>query len=136
MIDSIKQYKRALKRNLRCSRRTRERLLEKFNFSLAAFLEDTPAPGKDEIYAAFGPPKEMADTLMAEVAPEEFSRYCKNKIIIGVTSGILVSILATVLLFFSLYIYIIKQTPVEFHDAVYIEVEENVSETYAPYTGE
>lgn len=121
MTECITQYKRALKRNLRCSGSTRERLLAKFNSSLTTFLEETPAPRKDEIYAAFGPPKELADLLMAEVTPKEATRYRKKSNIIRFAAGILVAI------FFAgaVYIYFMKEIPVKYDDKIVIDPKES-----------
>lgn len=136
MPECVTQYKKVLKKNLRCSGSVRERLLAKFDSSLSAFLDDTPAPDKDAIHTAFGPPKEMADLLMAEVTPEEAAHYRRKSIIIKIISGVLAGILAITFIVLTWRVYIEKQNPVEFHNAVYIEVEGDAPETYPPYTGE
>lgn len=41
MNSDLRRFKRALRRNLHCSLRTKRRLLEEFEHSLGLFLEDT-----------------------------------------------------------------------------------------------
>lgn len=60
MTDGMKQYRRVLKRKLRCSWGVRKRLLEKFDDAAFSYLENEPTPALAEVTEAFGPPEEMA----------------------------------------------------------------------------
>lgn len=75
MADGVKQYRRALKRKLRCSGGVRKRLLEKFDGAAVSYLENEPTPALAGVTEAFGPPEEMARTLMEEVTPKEATAY-------------------------------------------------------------
>lgn len=56
MTDGMKQYRRVLKRKLRCSWGVRKRLLEKFDDAAFSYLENEPTPALAEVTEAFGPP--------------------------------------------------------------------------------
>lgn len=94
MANCISKYKKALKKNLRCTRNTQKQLLKKFEITWSTFLEDNPTPSMDDLCAAFGSPKEMASVLMDEVTPEETARYRRRMIFLW---GILGCVLALVL---------------------------------------
>ena len=117
MTECITQYKKALKKNLRCSGSVQERLMAKFDATLTAFLEDTPDPGKDEVYAAFGPPKEMAELLMTEVTPEEAALYRRRNTFLRATAGIL----AGVFLAGAIYIYFFKEQDVSYNNDIAVD---------------
>lgn len=94
MANCISKYKKALKKNLRCTRNTQKQLLKKFEITWSTFLEDNPTPSMDELCTAFGSPKEMASVLMEEVTPEEIARYRRRMFFLW---GILGCVLALVL---------------------------------------
>lgn len=119
MTDPVKRYKRALKRDLRCFGSTRETLLQKFELSLSDFLEDVPSPDLDELYAAFGPPKEMADLLMAEIPPDGSARYHRGIIHLRIIAGIL----ASIFLAGAVYIYFFKEQTVAYDNEIVVEDE-------------
>ena len=55
MINSVAAYRRLLKKNLRCCRRTKKRLLAKFDSTMEAFLAEIPVQDMDALNNAFGP---------------------------------------------------------------------------------
>ena len=91
MTDGMKQYRRVLKRKLRCSWGVRKRLLEKFDDAAFSYLENEPTPALAEVTEAFGPPEEMARTLMEEVTPKEAAAYKRGVVLRIVIAGILVA---------------------------------------------
>lgn len=119
MVDQVARYRKALKQDLRCSRKVKKRLLEKFSLSLSAFLEDVPSPGMDQLYAAFGPPNEMVDVLLAEVTPKEAAQYHRKNIILRIFAGILTA----VLLAGATYVYFLKEQAVVHDDHVRIVIK-------------
>jgi hypothetical protein len=121
MHDCVTQYKKALKKSLRCSSSVKERLLGRFDLSLSAFLEDSPNPTMTEMNAAFGSPRDMASVLMEGVSAEENSKYRKTRLITKTIAGIVTGVLLTLVIVFTLYIYYEKQIPVVHDDAVYVE---------------
>lgn len=88
MADGMKQYRRVLKRKLRCSWGVRKRLLEKFDDAAFSYLENEPTPALAEVTEAFGPPEEMARTLMEEVTPKEAAAYKRGTILRRVLAGV------------------------------------------------
>ena len=94
MANCISRYKKALKKNLRCTRNTQNQLLKKFESTWSTFLVDNPTPSMDELCTAFGSPKEMASVLMEEVTPEETARHRRRKFFLW---GIFGCVLALVL---------------------------------------
>lgn len=107
MTDTVLQYERLLKKQLRCTTAVRKRLLEKFRGALLVFLEETPDPNLNQLREAFGPPEEMAQVLMTEVSPEERAEYCRNRRIWRIVAGVI----AVVFVLFTMYIYFEKQKP-------------------------
>lgn len=117
MIHSAARYRRALNRKLRCSSNTRGHLLEQFDFSLSAFLEEHPEATEADPTAAFGTPKEMANVMMEEVSAQEKCQYIKKKRLLLVILGAL----AMAVFLFAIYVFFIKEIPVETYDWVYEE---------------
>ena len=121
MANCISRYKKAVKKNLRCTHNTKSQLSQKFDAMLSAFLEDNLSPSTDELYAAFGLPQEMATVLMEGVSAEENSKYRKTRLITKAIAGIVAGVLLTLVIAFTWYIYIEKQAPVIHDDEVYVE---------------
>ena len=107
MTDTVLQYEKLLKKQLRCTTAVRKRLLEKFRGALLVFLEETPGPSLNQLHEAFGPPEEMAQVLMTEVSPAEKAVYCRNRRIWRIVAGII----AVVFVLFTMYVYFEKQKP-------------------------
>ena len=64
------RYLHAVRALLDCPSGERERLLSRLDQGVAAYLEDVPEAGEEELYANFGTPAECAASLSAECAPE------------------------------------------------------------------
>ena len=106
MTDGMKQYRRVLKRKPRCSWGVRKRLLEKFDDAAFSYLENEPTPALVEVTEAFGPPEEMARTLMEEVTPKEAATYKRGVIFrIVVACILLASVIAG-----AVWVWICKET--------------------------
>lgn len=73
MGREVRKYLRRVRRGPACFRKGER--LRRLNASLEAFAEDCPAPEYRQIVEAFGPPEEMARTLMGEIPLEESSAY-------------------------------------------------------------
>ena len=114
MIDSVLQYERLLKKQLRCTTAVRKRLLEKFRGALLVFLDETPEPSRNQLREAFGPPEEMAQVLMTEVSPEEKAEYRRNRRIRRIAAGVI----AVVFVLFTMCVYFEKQKPLTITDEV------------------
>ena len=105
MTDGMKQYRRVLKRKLRCSWGVRKRLLEKFDDAAFSYLENEPTPALAEVTEASGPPEEMARTLMEEVTPKEAAAYKRGTILRRVLAGVA----AAAVLAFAIYTFCWKE---------------------------
>lgn len=131
MVNAAAQYRRALKKKLRCSKDVKKRLLEGFDKTVDTFLEENTAPSMDDLISAFGPAEEMADVLMKEVTPQELVQYHKNMLFTRFLAGIL----SAVLVLTTIYVLFIKEFRItathEIYettndwDAEYIPIEED-----------
>lgn len=106
------QYMRELRNHLRCSRKTRKRLIEHFSAYQRDAIDE--APDYDQMVTLFGPPDEIAQTLMEEVTSEEQMAYAQSKLV----KKIATILLATAFVLSSLYVMFWKEISV-------IEVETN-----------
>ncbi len=109
MNHSAVRYKRKLKRKLQCSRGTKADLLADFTHSLDGFLDENPDATFADLGNAFGPPEEMAKTLMEQVSEQETHTYKRQQFLLHIVA----IILAIVLLLITLDIFLIKQRPLE-----------------------
>ena len=104
MINAAAYYRRALKKELRCSYKTKKRLLNGFNQAITAYWEEHSNPSMEELSAAFGPPSEMAKVLMAQITDQEHTMY-RNRTL---CTKILTSIIFVILISFTIYIWFYK----------------------------
>lgn len=126
MANCIFKYKKALKKNLRCTRNSQKQLMKKFEITLSTFLEDSPSPNTDELCTAFGSPKEMASVLMEEVTPEEIARCRKNTIIVRSVAGVLIGVILFLAVTISIQLYLYKERPIIYDDEIIVdEIEES-----------
>lgn len=77
MNRAIRTYLRHVRRNLTCFRK-RERLC-RLHGALRAFAGECSAPDYPHLVEAFGPPEEMARTLMQEVPAKESSAFFRRE---------------------------------------------------------
>ena len=105
MVNAAARYRRALKKQLRCTTAVRSRLLADFDNTLAAYLEEHTEPTIGDLSTAFGPPEEMASILMAQTSPQEQAHYRKKTIAIRA----LAYIFAGILVLFTIYIWFVKE---------------------------
>lgn len=75
MNQAVRKYRKKLRKVLYCGTITRTRLLEQFDDVLVPFLEECPEPNLNDLYAAFGAPKQMAQELMQDVPQEERNKW-------------------------------------------------------------
>ena len=104
MVNAAVQYRRALKKKLRCNVNVKQRLLDGFDQTLATYLEEHSDPTIDNLAVAFGPPEEMAENLMAEVTPHEIAQHRRNFLLLRIFAGVLIA----VLLLSTVYIWFYK----------------------------
>jgi len=127
MINAAARYRRALKKQLRCTTAVRSRLLADFDNTLDAYLEEHTEPTIGDLSAAFGPPEEMASILMAQTTPQEQAHYRKKTIAIRA----LAYIFAGILVLFTIYIWFLKDIKVTAVDSSGI-----ISPTSSNYSNE
>lgn len=109
MNEAALQYRRAVRKHLRCGRAAKRRLEGKLVGLLDTFLEDDPAPDRAALEAAFGTPEELAATLMEELAPEERLQWRRRRLAVRVVCVALAALLAV----FSVYTFFFKERPVQ-----------------------
>ena len=118
------RYMRELRRQMRCSRKTQNRLLEQFTAYQLKSLDETP--DYEQMVTMFGSPDEMARTLMEEVSQEERSIYQHKKQRLK-AAGIAACILWAV---FTFYVFWIKSIPLQVVEKTYCNSE--IVETTSP----
>jgi len=117
MVNVTMQYRRAVKKKLRCGNTEKDRILEGFDQVLAAYTEEHNTPAIDDLTAAFGSPEEMAEVLMAQVSPQEQAQYHKNSLF----KKIVAIILAVVLMLFTVYVLFIKEYSLTYDTTITID---------------
>jgi len=131
MDKEAARYKRAVAKRLSCSVSRKWKLLNGFQESLDRFLEEVPSPGSAQLIDAFGPPEELASTMMGKVSDQEKKRYVIQEKVFKALF-VVAFILA---LIFGFYAYFIKEwTIIEFHDSV--EPVPTTYESTAPLEGD
>ena len=106
-MNCFTRYKAELRQHLKCSRTTKNRLMENFRNMLQCFLEENESADHAALVAAFGTPSEMAATLMAEIPPEEKTRYetrSRRR-----SLNMIIAIILTLLI--CVYVFFVKQKP-------------------------
>lgn len=125
--NALTRYKKEIQKSLCCCGSTKARLLERFDRTLAPFLAECPDPDSEMLYAAFGPPESTAGLLMSEMSLEEVTRYRRKVVVRNI-----VAVLFAVLFFVTtVYVYFIKQAPIEVVDEILIDRTLEI-ETTAP----
>lgn len=120
MNHSALLYSRRVNRHLQCSPNGKIRLLESFTPNLEMYLEEHPDASYNDFCEAFGPPADMAATLLLEATSQEKQTYRRGRLLLRITAGAL----CAMLLLFSAYVFFIKEFRVSFHDVYYIyEIE-------------
>lgn len=97
------RYLRELRCQLRCSRKVKNRLLEQFTAYQQRAIDE--ALDYDQMVTLFGPPEEMAQTLMVEITRKEQDTFIRNKLI----QKIVAIFMVVSFVCFSLYILFVKE---------------------------
>lgn len=84
---NIYRYGQELKKSVR-GFRLRKRLLAEFQRSLTPLLEDVPDPSYEDLVDAFGPPEQLAKTLLHEIDVLPLSWKAKAGLAVGVIAVI------------------------------------------------
>lgn len=130
MINVVARYRSALKKQLRCNGKAKKRLLNGFDQTLTAYLEEHTNPTVNDLTIAFGPPNEMAEILMAELTNQEQTQYRRNILL----RKLFLVAFALVFLVLTIYIWFFKTTGLTVVDsASYLSITE---ETNAQHTEE
>lgn len=121
MHHPASSYRRALKRNIRCTGKQKRKLLNSFDATCRAFLSENPNPTQAQLAQAFGTPEEMADVLMAEVSEADRKRYRRVRALRIVS----ICVCAAFFIALTVYIYFLKERPIKVVSRVYVfEYEE------------
>lgn len=103
MNHEVMRYEQALKKQLRCTRSTKKRLLQQFRFSLDSYLEDNPAPSQADLLNAFGTPADMGQVLMEAVSTAEIEKYRKRTLVLKIVTAILWAAILIQVIYSSLF---------------------------------
>lgn len=93
MNRAVRQYRRGLRKAMKCCRSHKKRFLEKFDKALEPFLEDSPEPTLQQLEAAFGPAETMARSFMEELTEQDRKRYAvRKRIVVCVATAVILAV--------------------------------------------
>ena len=126
MTKGWNKYKREVKASLKCDRKLRRNLLSQLeNFKDSSGVEDG---AYDQFAISFGPPQEMASSLMESVSVKEIRKFQNEKKM----WRFLLCIFVAVLVAGTLYIWFEKSNPVVVYDQVSVSEEIKINEKEIP----
>lgn len=126
MTKGWNKYKREVKASLKCDRKLRRNLLSQLeDFKDSSGVEDG---AYDQFAISFGPPQEMASSLMESVSVKEIRKFQNEKKM----WRFLLCIFIAVLVAGTLYIWFEKSNPVVVYDQVSVSEEIKINEKEIP----
>lgn len=126
MTKGWNKYKREVKASLKCDRKLRRNLLSQLeDFKDSSGVEDG---AYDQFAISFGPPQEMASSLMESVSVKEIRKFQNEKKM----WRFLLCIFVAVLVAGTLYIWFEKNNPVVVYDQVSVSEEIKNNEKEIP----
>lgn len=126
MTKGWNKYKREVKASLKCDRKLRRNLLSQLeDFKDSSGVEDG---AYDQFAISFGPPQEMASSLMESVSVKEIRKFQNEKKM----WRFLLCIFVAVLVAGTLYIWFEKSNPVVVYDQVSVSEEIKINEKEIP----
>lgn len=126
MMKGWNKYKREVKASLKCDRKLRRNLLSQLeDFKDSSGVEDG---AYDQFAISFGPPQEMASSLMESVSVKEIRKFQNEKKM----WRFLLCIFVAVLVAGTLYIWFEKSNPVVVYDQVSVSEEIKINEKEIP----
>lgn len=126
MTKGWNKYKREVKASLKCDRKLRRNLLSQLeDFKDSSGVEDG---AYDQFAISFGPPQEMASSLMESVSAKEIRKFQNEKKM----WRFLLCIFVAVLVAGTLYIWFEKNNPVVVYDQVSVSEEIKINEKEIP----
>lgn len=126
MTKGWNKYKREVKASLKCDRKLRRNLLGQLeDFKDSSGVEDG---AYDQFAISFGPPQEMASSLMESVSVKEIRKFQNEKKM----WRFLLCIFVAVLVAGTLYIWFEKSNPVVVYDQVSVSEEIKINEKEIP----
>lgn len=126
MTKGWNKYKREVKASLKCDRKLRRNLLSQLeDFKDSSGVEDG---AYEQLAISFGPPQEMASSLMESVSVKEIRKFQNEKKM----WRFLLCIFVAVLVAGTLYIWFEKSNPVVVYDQVSVSEEIKINEKEIP----
>ena len=126
MMKGWNKYKKEVKASLKCDRKLRRNLLSQLeDFKDSSGVEDG---AYDRFAISFGPPQEMASSLMESVSVKEIRKFQNEKKM----WRFLLCIFVAVLVAGTLYIWFEKSNPVVVYDQVSVSEEIKINEKEIP----
>lgn len=126
MMKGWNKYKKEVKASLKCDRKLRRNLLSQLeDFKDSSGVEDG---AYDQFAISFGPPQEMASSLMESVSVKGIRKFQNEKKM----WRFLLCIFVAVLVAGTLYIWFEKSNPVVVYDQVSVSEEIKINEKEIP----
>ena len=126
MMKGWNKYKKEVKASLKCDRKLRRNFLSQLeDFKDSSGVEDG---AYDQFAISFGPPQEMASSLMESVSVKEIRKFQNEKKM----WRFLLCIFVAVLVAGTLYIWFEKSNPVVVYDQVSVSEEIKINEKEIP----
>ena len=130
MNQVVRKYRKKVGKKLFCGAAARTRLLEQFDRILSPFLEECQEPNLEELHAAFGAPKQMAQELLQDVPQEERNKWKRrSRVKKAIPYVIIVLLLAA-----CVSIYRCKGQPVMLEEQETIVIERKPTESFEKET--
>lgn len=114
MNSVVASYRRTLSHTLHCSLREKKQLLAQFDHMTIHLLDESEAPSREALTKAFGPPEELAKSML-ETLPTEAQVKWKRQRRHRISFGIIVMIL---LFGFLIYEAAIRPMELTFQDTI------------------
>lgn len=126
MMKGWNKYKREVKASLKCDRKQRKQLLNQLEaFKNSSGMEDDTY---GQLFASFGPPEEMAASLMENVSESEVTRFQNRENM----WHFLLCVFIAAFVAGTLYIWFEKANPVVVYDQVSVGEEIHINEKENP----
>lgn len=118
-MDSWKQYKKAVRAALQCSRKQKDQLLKQLEEFKQSDIPDSEGKSFEQYIMDFGPPEEMANSLMENISKEELVQFQKG----NQRLRFILCILIAAVIVGTIYIWFEKSNPVVVHDQITVGEE-------------
>ena len=95
MSNHLKKYCRAVRRNLPCSGKLKQKIVAEIDMSIRAYMEENPTADYAEIERRFGSPRQITSAYLDEMDHQVLARELKikNRIVKIVAAALIAALL-------------------------------------------